>query len=141
MPDKVFPRKLINRVHYHLQRPKQSGFTPKRSTIDCMLALCDLTECRREFRQELHAPYVDLRKTFDSVNEDAFWRILGPCEVPANLINLISELYSGTESVVRCGVSISDLFPVVTGVCRRFTLAPTLFSACMVWILGRMSER
>ena len=53
----------------------------------------------------------------------------------------MSELYSGTENAVRCGGAISDLFPVVTGVCQGCVLAPTLFSACMDWILGRMSER
>ena len=35
----------------------------------------------------------------------------------------------------------SDLFPVVTGVQKGCVLAPTLFSACMDWILWRMSER
>ena len=53
----------------------------------------------------------------------------------------MSELYSGTESAVRCGDTISDLFPVVPGVCQGCVLAPTLFSACMDWILRRMSER
>ena len=53
----------------------------------------------------------------------------------------MSELYSGTESAVRCSDSISDSFPVVTGVCQGCVLAPILFSACMDWILGRMSER
>ena len=53
----------------------------------------------------------------------------------------MSELYSGTESAVRYGDTISDLFPVVTGVRQGCVLAPTLFSTCMEWILGRMSER
>ena len=34
-----------------------------------------------------------------------------------------------------------DLFPVVTGVRPVCVLAHTLFSTCMDWILGRMSER
>ena len=84
---------------------------------------------------------ADLYKSFDSVNQDAFWRILSLRGVPPKLINLISELYSGTESAVRCGDTIFDLFPVVTGVRQGCVLAPTLFSACMDWILGRMSER
>ena len=53
----------------------------------------------------------------------------------------MSELYSGTESAVRGGGTISDLFPVVTGVLQGCVLAPTLFNTCMDWILGRMSER
>ena len=60
---------------------------------------------------------------------------------PPKLIDLMSELYSGIESAVSCGDTISDVFPVVTGVCHGCVLPPTLFSTCMDWILGRMSER
>ena len=42
---------------------------------------------------------------------------------------------------MRCGDTISDLFPVIIGVLQGCVLAPTLFSTCMDWILGRMSER
>ena len=73
------------------------------------------------------------------MNRDALWRILGLRGVPPKLIHLMSELYSGTESVVRCGDTISDLFPVVTGVLQWCVLAPTLFSACTDWILERIS--
>ena len=75
------------------------------------------------------------------MNWDALWRILGLRGVPPKLIDLMSELYSGTESAVRCGLTISDLFPVVAGVRQGCVLAPTLFSTCMDWILGRMLER
>ena len=94
----------------------------------------------RVFRQGLLAAHVDLCKVFDSVNRDALWRILGLRGVPPKLIDLMSELYSGTESAVRCGGTISDLFPVVTGVCQGCVLAPTLFSICMDCIFGRISQ-
>ena len=42
---------------------------------------------------------------------------------------------------MRCGGTISDIFPVVTGVRQGCVLAPTLFSTCMDWIIGRMSKR
>ena len=74
------------------------------------------------------------------MNWDSLWRILGLHGVPPKLIDLMSELSSGTESAVRCGDTISDLFPVVTGVRQGCVLAPTLFSTCVDWILGRMSE-
>ena len=80
-----------------------------------------------EFRQGLLAAYVDLYKAFDSVNLDALWKILGLHRVPPKLIDLMSELHSGTESAVRCGDTISDLFPVVTGVRQGCVLAPHTF--------------
>ena len=141
---KIFARIFTDRVHHHLlehQCSEQSGFTPKRSTIDRILALRVLTECRQQFRRGVLATYVDLCKTFDSVNWDALWRILGLRAVPPKLIDLMFELNSGTESAVRCGDTLSDLFPVVTGVLQVCVLAPTLFNTCMDWILGRMLER
>ena len=111
--------------------PRAVSFTPKRSMIDRVLALQVLAKCRREFRQGLLAAHVDLCRVFDSVNRDALWRILGLRGVPPKLINLISELYSGTESAVRCGATTSDLLPVVPGVCQVCVLTSTLFSTCI----------
>ena len=78
VPGKVFARIILDRVCQHLlehQRPEQSGFAPKRSMIDRILALRVLTERRREFWQGLLAAYIDLSKAFDLVNRDALWRI------------------------------------------------------------------
>ena len=69
--------------------------------IDRILALRVLAERRQEFRQGLLAAYVDLCKALDTVNRDALWRILGLRGVPPKLIDLMSELYCGTESAVR----------------------------------------
>ena len=74
VPGKVFARIILDNVRHHLlehQRPEQSGFTPKRSTIDRIPALRVLTERRRECQQGLLTAYVDLCKAFDSVNLDA----------------------------------------------------------------------
>ena len=72
------------------------------------------------------------------MNWDALWRILGLHGVPPKLIDLMSELYSGTESAVRCGGRISDLFSVVTGVRQGCALTPTFFSGCMDSIVWRL---
>ena len=49
VPGKVFAPIILDRVHQHLlepQCPERSGFILKRSTIDRILALRDLTERR-----------------------------------------------------------------------------------------------
>ena len=80
-----------------------------------ILALRVLTERRQEFWQGLLAADVDLCKGYNSVNQDALWRILDLHGVPPKLTDLMSELYSGTESAVRCGDivrSITFEFPI-----------------------------
>ena len=65
VPGKVLAHLLLMRVRDHLlrtQRPEQSGLTPKKSTIDRILALLILVERRREVRQGTLASYVDLKK-------------------------------------------------------------------------------
>ena len=96
----------------------------------------------RDFRIALLAAYVDHCKAFDSVNPDVLWRILALGGIPPpKLVSLISGLYSGTESAVRCDGSILDYFPNNIGVRQGFVLAPTLFNTCMDHVLGRMSEK
>jgi sorting nexin-29 len=144
VPGKVLARLLLSRIRSHLllfQRPEQSGFTPKKSTIDRILALRVLIERRLEFRQRLLAAYVDLKKAFDSVHRESLWEILRIRGIPAKIIDLISALYSNTVSAVKCGGPYSDSFPVNSGVRQGCVLAPTLFNACMDWVLGRVADR
>ena len=127
---------LLNRIRLQLldhQRPEQSGFTPKRSTVDRILA-----ERLREYDEAVLAAYIDFKKAFDSVSRDVLWRLLELRGIPPHLVRLISALYTGTESAVRkCGAATSDFFPVKTGVRQGCVLAPSLFSTCMEWIMNR----
>ena len=107
--------------------------------MDRILALRVL----RDFRIELLAAYVDLRKAIDSVNRDVLCRILALRGIPPKLVKLISGLYSGywTKSAMRCDGTISDYFPVNTGVRQGCGLAATLFNTFMDYVLGRISEK
>ena len=88
-----------------------------------------------DFDKGLLAAYIDFRKAFDSVSRDALWRVLRLRGIPTALVELISSLYTGSESAVKCGGTSSDFFPVTTGVKQGCVLAPTLFSSCMDWIM------
>ena len=83
----------------------------------------------------------DFRKAFVSVCRDALWKILELRGIPPRLVQLISSLYSNTESAVKCGGTITDFFPVSTGVRQGCVLEPSLFSACMDWIMGNVMRR
>ena len=64
--------------------------------------------------------------------------LLHLCGIPARIIGLLTGLYSGTVSAVKCGGCISNFFPVNTGVRQGCMLAPSLFYSCMDWVLGRV---
>ena len=72
------------------------------------------------------AAYVDLQKAFDSVHHEALWDLLRLRGIPVGIIRLLSGLYSGTESAVKCGGGVSSFFPVYT---------------CMDWVLGRVVDQ
>ncbi|KAG0726185.1 LINE-1 retrotransposable element ORF2 protein [Chionoecetes opilio] len=144
VPGKVLAHLLLTRIRSHLvkhQRPQQSGFTPGKSTTDRILALRVLVERRREFGQGMLAAYVDLKKAFDSVHRESLWDLLRLRGIPARTIGLITGLYSGTESAVKCGAGVSSLFPVNTGVRQGCVLAPSLFNACMDWVLDKVVDQ
>ena len=144
IPGKVLAHLLLTRIRTHLlkhQRPEQSGFTPGKSTTDRILALRVLVERRREFRQGMLAAYVDLKKAFDSVHRETLWDLLRLRGIPARIIGLLTGLYSGTVSAVKCGGGVSSFFPVNTGVRQGCVLAPSLFNTCMDWVLGRVVEQ
>ena len=144
VPGKVLAHLLMTRVRAHLlkfQRPEQSGFTPGKSTTDQILALRVLVERRLQFRQGLLAAYVDLKKAFDSVHRETLWELLRVRGIPARIIDLITGLYSGTESAVKCGGGTSSFFPVNSGVRQGCVLAPSLFNTCMDWVLGKVADQ
>ena len=77
------------------------------------------------------AAYVDLKKAFDSVHREAIWDLLRVRGISAGIIGLLSGLYFGTESAMKCGGGVSSFFPVHTEVRQGCILAPSLFNTCV----------
>ena len=74
----------------------------RRSVLTTFMIIIIFFSGKFHFLGVLRETYVNLRKAFDSVNRVAFRRI------PPKLFNLISGLYSGTESFVKCDGTIFD---------------------------------
>ena len=71
VPDEVLARIFLEWLRQKLpthQHHEQSGFTPKESTVDCILAFHVVPECLRNFPSGQFSAYVVLRKALDSVN-------------------------------------------------------------------------
>ncbi len=101
---KMLAHLLLMRVLSKLlkyQRFEQSGFMHGKSTTGPILALRVLLERLLEFRHGLLAAYVDLKEEFDSVYRETLWDLLLVLEIPARIIDLMTSLYSGSESAVK----------------------------------------
>ena len=143
-PGKLFAHILLERIKSRLvatRRKEQSGFTPHRSTIDRICALNFILQCRREYQRPLWIAYVDLKSAFDSVDRNALWLLLRSLGIPLKIVSLIRELYTDTLSCVRMDGTLSDWFPIKSGVRQGCTIAPSLFLTPMDWLLERTVHR
>ncbi|BHF85165.1 hypothetical protein SprV_1002832600 [Sparganum proliferum] len=76
---KIFARILLNRLNNHLEQgllpESQCGFRRHRGTTDMIFAARQLQEKCQEMRTHLYSTFVDLTKTFDTVNREGLWKI------------------------------------------------------------------
>ena len=86
-------------------------------------------EKTREFNIPLYTAFVDLRKTYDSVNREAMWEVLERrYHVPSKILRIIRVLHDGTVGAVRADGKLSAEFEITTGVRQGDVLAPVLFN-------------
>ena len=104
VPSKVVTAIILKRIHpliLEKRRPQQAGFTPNRSTTDCILTLTVLAQQLRSFRKPLLAAYVDLRAAFDSLDRDTLWLLLQGIGVEGSTLPCfaiyIPTLYAGFD--------------------------------------------
>jgi hypothetical protein len=91
-----------------------SGFRRGRSCIDNIFALRQIIEKRLERRAPFCISFVDFKAAFDSVNHAALWIVLESYGIPADLVQVISNLYKGARCAVRVDGQLTDWFDVST---------------------------
>ena len=144
VPSKVVTAVIFNRIKpliLEKRRPQQAGFTPGRSTTDCILTLTILAQQCKEFRRPLYAAYVDLKAAFDSLDRDALWLLLQGIGVPSKYLKILRDLYTDNTCKVRAEGSTSDPFPTTSGVRQGCVAAPNLFNVAIDFWLGRTLDR
>ena len=76
----------------------------------------------------LYQVFVDLTKVFDTVNREAFWKILGKLGCPPTFIHMFKQIHRDMKAYVAVSGTLSDKISVDNGVKQGDVLAPTLFS-------------
>lgn len=60
-----------------------------------------LMELRLEFRHDLLAACINLKKALDSVHYGVFCDLLRISEIPAKIVYMMTGLFSGTEKSLK----------------------------------------
>ncbi len=130
---KVLTGLLADRVVGFLEKQnilanEQNGFRPDRSCLDHIFTLCDLVRTRKALKHETFCAFVDFQKAFDFVGHEFLKHKLLDVGVDGNTYNIISSIYSMSESCVLINDRLTDWFPVMSGVRQGDSLSPILFA-------------
>ena len=78
-------------------------------------------------QQNLYHVFIDFKKAFDRVWQEALWATMRKCNINASIIRAIESLYDKAQSAVLFNGSTGEWFRTTVGVRQRCLLSPTLF--------------
>ena len=126
--ERIIEARLKDRVEISKQ---QYEFTPGKRTNDAMFALRMLMEKYRERQRELHCVFIDLEKAYDKVPLEELWYCMRKPGIVEKHMQLVQDMYEGSETVVRCAVGTTESFKVKVGLHQGSALSPFLFAVIM----------
>ena len=134
---KIWERIIETRLRDRVEISKQQyGFMPGKGTTDAMFALRMLMEKYREGQRELYCVFVDLEKAYDRVAREELWYCMRKSGRVEKYVQLVQDMYEGSETVVRCAVGTTESFKVKVGLNQGSALSPFLF----VVIMDRLTD-
>ena len=129
---KVWERIIEARLRDRVEISKQQyGFMPGKGTTDARFALRMLMEKYREGQRELHCVFVDLEKAYDRVPREELWYCMRKSGIVEKYVQLVHDMYEGSETVVRCAAGTTESFKVKVGLHQGSTVSPFLFAVIM----------
>ena len=80
---------------------------------------------------ELHCVFVDLEKAYDRVAREELWYCMRKSGIVEKYVQLVQDMYEGSETVVRCAVGTTENFKVKVGLHQGSALSSFLFAVIM----------
>ena len=92
------------RVKYEAQgvmREAQARFRKNRDSADYIILLRNIFEQCEECRKSVALIFVDFLKAFVSIHRASMWKIVELHRIQRKMINILKNMYDGSESSVR----------------------------------------
>ena len=138
---KVWERNIEARLRDRVETSKQQyGFMPEKGSTDDMFALRVLMKKYREGQGKLHCVFMDLEKAYDRVLREELWYCMRKSGILEKYVQLVQDMYEGSETVVRCAVETTNSFKVKVGLRQGLALSPFLFAVLMDSLTDKVGE-
>jgi hypothetical protein len=104
---------------------EQNGFRKYRTCMDCISSVSQIIEKHREYNIPTYIAFIDLDKTFDTVNKSKLWKILQNKGIPRHLIKTVHSMYMNTVIKTSKEFKTREDFKEISQGCP---MSPTLFN-------------
>ena len=133
VPYKAFSTILNERISAWLEEndilvEEQNGFRPGRCTLEHILSLTSVAQCRAKLGKPTLIAFTDLKKAYNSIDHAFLWQKLQKGGIMGQLLKMLQCLYSGITSAVRVNSYTTEPFKVKMGLWQGCVLSPTLFN-------------
>ena len=133
---KVFDSILNARLYFKndamsLDEPFQFGFTPSRSTTDCVFVLDTVIRYQQFHKKSIFLCFVDFSKAFDYINRNALYYKLHKQKIGKKMLNIIISMFDKAQSKVYQQGIYGDPVDSIFGVLQGGILSPKLFNEFM----------
>jgi exonuclease III len=130
---KIFDSILNARLYFKneamtLDDPFQFGFTPNRSTTDCVFVLDTIINYQKFKKKPVFLCFVDFTKAFDYINRNALYFKLKQQQIGDKMLKIISSMFDKAQSMVYHEGQISESMDSLFGVLQGGILSPKLFN-------------
>ena len=130
-PSKAMLKIILNRLQPRAEEiiaEEQAGFRAGRSTTEQIFNLRILCEKYLQHQQNLNHVFIDFKKAFDRVWNEALWATLRKYNINASIMRAIENLYDKAKSAVLFNGSTGQWFRATVGVRHGCLLSLTLFN-------------
>lgn len=114
---------------------EQGGFRPRRGCPDQLFTLVEIL--RNRGKRGTYCCFIDVKKAFDRVFRAGLWERVAEEGVKGKMWRVLVSIYETVESCVKVNESVTEWFPVNTGVRQGCILSPLLYA---LFINGLVKE-